>query len=423
MLSAQKQRMPSDTPPEATQSSAATGFGRVLNSIQGLQQRLDDFSVEEVSRAHAKARNLIRELDELQARLSALAKLKDSVISANAQIAAIPKENFDLVGPDSLDNHPQLRAIVQAGKLIRMNRMLRAVQASVESPYVDPPISEAGEGTLANPPVKVGSVTSSSSNQATETLAKSAGDNDEILSNADQRFAVSQKVSVPNESKATPIYDFAELKLEETRLPVYREDSVQVKPGHTHGPSRKSRKPKGKPQIDQQLLSKVIETYGEFSIPKQLTAPTAATITDPAGVVEVPQISTDLVPVDATRPEPAFLLPAVQEELLGLPAPQKEREEPVFDGPSPTLKSQGEIDRQLKSIIKDYGEYDLYSHQKSINVKAAIIAAAVVLILVIGAIYFFTSTSSSKPTAVGTTSPGTISSQVSDPRSSKQNLK
>ncbi len=114
----------------------------MLNSIQGLQQRLDDFSIEEVSRAHAKTHVLIREINNLQARLNTLAKLTDVVFSVNAQIAAMPEENFDLVGPDSLEKHPQLRAIVQAGKLIRMHRILKAATASVDSSF-DLPVSEA----------------------------------------------------------------------------------------------------------------------------------------------------------------------------------------------------------------------------------------------------------------------------------------
>ena len=49
----------------------------------------------------------------------------------------------------------------------------------------------------------------------------------------------------------------------------------------------------------------------------------------------------------------------------------------------------GELDRQLKSIIKDYGENDLYPRQNSLNVKIAGIVAFALLGLVLGGFYFF----------------------------------
>ena len=151
MLSAQKQQMPSDTPPESSGAPTATGFGKVLNSIQGLQQRLDDFSIEEVTRAHAKTHTLIRELDYLQAQLNTLARLKDAAFSVNAQIAAIPEDKFDLVGPDSLENHPQLRAILQADKLIRMHRALKVAETSADSSASDLQAAMPSNDVRSNP--------------------------------------------------------------------------------------------------------------------------------------------------------------------------------------------------------------------------------------------------------------------------------
>ncbi len=58
-------------------------------------------------------------------------------------------------------------------------------------------------------------------------------------------------------------------------------------------------------------------------------------------------------------------------------------------GNSPVVRQDGDLDRQLKKIIKDYGEYDLYSDQGSENIKKASILAFVILALVISGIYFF----------------------------------
>jgi hypothetical protein len=99
------------------------------------------------------------------------------------------------------------------------------------------------------------------------------------------------------------------------------------------------------------------------------------------------------------RAEPAFVEP-VTGGLRALPAPEKGLPKPAFAGALPNAKARGEIDRQLKNIIKDYGEYDLYSHQKSTNIKTAAIAAAAVLGLILGGLYFFKTASSSAPAAV-----------------------
>jgi hypothetical protein len=55
----------------------------------------------------------------------------------------------------------------------------------------------------------------------------------------------------------------------------------------------------------------------------------------------------------------------------------------------PNLQKAGELDRQLKKIIKDYGEYDLYSKQSSVNLKTGGIVVFVILGLVLGGLYLF----------------------------------
>src|ERR687891_2904818 len=104
MFPAQKQ----ETPPPAATPSAAGGFGKVLNSIQGLQQRLDDFSVEDVSRAQSKTENLIRELSLLQLKLNGLSMMEQVVTDARRTIISIPDNNFDLVDFASLEKYPTL---------------------------------------------------------------------------------------------------------------------------------------------------------------------------------------------------------------------------------------------------------------------------------------------------------------------------
>jgi hypothetical protein len=60
----------------------------------------------------------------------------------------------------------------------------------------------------------------------------------------------------------------------------------------------------------------------------------------------------------------------------------------------------------LKNIIKDYGEYDLYSQQPSTNIKTAALAAAAALGLLIGGFYLLKTPSVTPPAAIHQPAPG-----------------
>jgi hypothetical protein len=411
MLSAQKQQMPSNTQPKSSQAPMGSGFGKVLNSIQGLQQRLDDFSVEEVTRAHNIAHRLIQELDSLQAQLNALVNLQNAVFIIDTQVEAIPEYNFDLVAPDSLDKHPQLRAIVQAGKLIRMHRTLRAAQASADSASFDLQATLPGNDLSANRRQAV----SDGSSQPADPIAEaappappqlaSAADSDRTSAVGHQQAAVANFPSA-RDSQAQPTYDFSALKLEQMRQPASTPratDSPHPGSSQKHAASRKGKKPKGKPEIDQRLLNDLIEAYGEFAISTKAAGSRAPENVAPAAAEGPDANSAVIVARQAAPAEPASMLPSGNGERLEVPPSKQEREEPILDGPPPSVKSQGEIDRQLKSIIKDYGEVDLYSHRKSINTKAVVIGAIAGLALVLGGFYFFRTPSVSPPAAIEAT--------------------
>src|SRR5258708_38689286 len=136
MLPAKKQEARPETP-QNSPSSSTMGFGKVLTSIQGLQQRLEDFSVEDVVRTEGNAKSLVLELSQLQIKLETLAALKQFVASANHLISEIPEENFEQVAPDGLENPPQLHAITKASKLIRLHRLMQAAKAGAESISLD----------------------------------------------------------------------------------------------------------------------------------------------------------------------------------------------------------------------------------------------------------------------------------------------
>src|ERR1700752_179665 len=125
MLAVKKQ----DTDRDNTYAPALSGFGKVLGSIQGLQQRLSEFSYGEVSIAEAKVKMLVKQLTLVRDTLNNLTQLKFAVGEVNRRIDEIPVESFDEVNLDSLENHPQLHAILQASKLVRSQRLMNGALA------------------------------------------------------------------------------------------------------------------------------------------------------------------------------------------------------------------------------------------------------------------------------------------------------
>ncbi len=378
--------MPTDEPPESSRAPTATGFGKVLSSIQGLQQRLDDFSIDEVSRAEAKAYSLMQSLDDFQSQLAALVKLKEAVASVTAQIDAIPEENFDLISADGLESHPQLRAIVQAGRLVRLHRSLRAAQAIVESSPLE---LQDGQPDPEFPHREAMYNTSDASSfpSRPELDFPPAAANDEtpiehargedIQPDANRAGASGSVLASPSPLSAVVVTSAPGAR------PLAEKNRVV------------------KTDFDQRLLNDLIETYGEFAIaPDPAKSLVTAITTTPKP--EVAQAPGHLISLQPTPAEPAFVK-SMASGPLGLPAPGKKFSRPSAASMAPSIKKQGEIDRQLKRIVKDYGEYDLYSPQKSMNLKMIAIVGFVLLGLILGGFYFLKASPTAEPSAIETT--------------------
>jgi hypothetical protein len=111
--------------------------------------------------------------------------------------------------------------------------------------------------------------------------------------------------------------------------------------------------------FDLRLLDDLVSNYGEFVSSPNL----------PATIKKKEQQSFDSAANDTHEVQPAQPTPV--------------------EATAPIVKRNGDFDRQLKKIIKDYGEYDLYSDKQTTNIKKAGILAFVFLGLVFGGIYFF----------------------------------
>jgi hypothetical protein len=445
-----------------------------------LQQRLSEFSYGEVSIAEAKVKMLVKQLTLVRDNLDNLTQLKLAVGAVNRRIDEIPVESFDEVNLDSLENHPQLHAILQASNLVRSQRLMKDVLAgseivspetiSAESPNHPSTAKEDGTVTTVERPrlvdKKQPGETQASTRETTEDT--SSGDRatfprhttaarDEKIFAADEERP---SFNIPNESIVVPrdlpldghakewSFDLHEtfpafsetltgpinfefpLETVEDHDPVATDVSTpklpQTEPPPsvtiTQAPRQKPSAIDAKPVLavrvipakpaadksaarfddskalvltghdfDQRLIDDVIKNYGDFAVTPNLPA-TLHTSTKIAPV-------TDEAAKKATA-ELAKSAAAAERNLLN-------------------VQKSGDLDRQLKKIIKDYGEYDIYERKSVFTFKTGGIVAFAVLGLVFAVLYLFQGPkAASTPQARSVTQP-----RVAEPSSSLEAVK
>src|SRR6266498_5465808 len=397
MLPAQQE----ETGPANLAAPQLGGFGKVLNSIQRLQQRLDDFSVEDVSRAQAKAENLIRELSLLQLKLTGLAVMGQALTDVSRTIEAIPDENFDLAHADSLEKYPTLHTLAAADKLVQLIRV-RAHRFAI---YIDQ-LNAARERAAA--------ITVSSDQESTKALpsplvqleaspaakANAAVVRSTALTETNEELAPAATAEVPQ------IVEKADLLPPSTRNVVAKTSdqgaTTATLAEHPQDATRgKKTTPAANSNFNQRLLDDLIHNYGDFAGSPNLSAPRKAlkpatqktsehkiaTVHVALTTPNIASTSREVAPVHVAVPEEVRAKIRQSEVIPSLEAQQHKPAKEKVTG----LTKQGEIDRQLKSIIKDYGEYDLYQRHSPLNLKVVGILAFALIALVLGGFYFLKS--------------------------------
>jgi len=387
MLNAQNKEklVPSISP---VSEAAATSFGMVLNSVQGLQQRLEDFSVNEISEAEALARTLISRLTELAKKLDRLTEVQRSVAAAQRSATQAGIEKIEIPNLKVLENSLPVHAIVQASNLIPFPRPKKALSEISENslltaaPVIHQPeslISEA-DGSADKPEKTNDSDFENQARNLEEAVAPELISEQMPSINPEESEAPVLPAAMPIDS-SVPGEDFPSRASEEELASseiskIFAEDFTQLPaneatellataPTFEFAKNEESAaEAKGEEAasaaFDQRLLDDLIKNYGEF-----VASPATSTPVEP--------------PTTPSRPARAQ---AVHREL-------RMHEPESLEQSVPSVRKNGQLDRELKKIIKDYGEVDLYSRQSSINLKTAGIAAFLLLGALVAGFYFF----------------------------------
>ncbi|MGH7888186.1 MAG: hypothetical protein ACREPG_09985, partial [Candidatus Binatia bacterium] len=142
--------------------------------------------------------------------------------------------------------------------------------------------------------------------------------------------------------------------------------------------------------FDQRLLEDVIKNYGDFAVTPNLPA----TLNITTQIDPVPATAAKTAAVEFDRPT------AAERKILN-------------------VQKSGDLDRQLKKIIKDYGENDIYERKSAVSFKTGGIIAFAVLGVVLAVLYLFKT-----PAAVPATQSGWLTQpQVAERLNSDEAVK
>jgi hypothetical protein len=488
MLTAQKENSPLDNEPLPQRPPSARSFDKVVNSIEGLRERVEGFTLEQVSEVEQRLRTMSLKLGELQRTVKALVEIKQRMSRIHKAVQEAEAESFESGRLATLMEPAAVQSIARVGTLLKFQRVIKLLKEarshSVVSAPADveaktPPLPKPVEIIPASPKneqelgrdflaVEHDLAERLTSKTAVVAVSEPSDESEAALHTAGARIAVEPVFSKPSETVpaltneewvATDLpaieHKLQESPADETPVDITSEDLGQSEatlhpptlgidfesnepfsnepsnaifddstpsmepreivaefadtreerqasheaifeefkstrdmeidlaipetqtvktPGQTHTAIPEDA------DFDQRLLDDLIKNYGEFSItPSSTLNAEAKKEPEPTPVTTQVIVSATIAP---TQPN--------------LPLPRKD----------------GELDRKLKKLIKDYGEYDLYSRQTPLKLKTGIVAAFLFLTLIFSGFYFFSSHKAAIPATASSASQSQISSET-----------
>ncbi|MGE5306514.1 MAG: hypothetical protein ACM3TN_24660 [Alphaproteobacteria bacterium] len=417
MLSAQKEQIrlvASDTSEKDLPNVGS--FGKVVNSIQGLQQRLETFSAEDVGGAYDRTQTLLLRLTELQRKLITYAAIKESMAAVRDSLDQMLLDCVELGKSEAPETPLSIQTLIHANKLIqfpRLNKLANAFAHQVAEQQNEAvtnrvPVNDGCPQTLqTNPnpddhfetqlPPKTDIFLSESNSPSPHEVTTVASEEEEngvdallipLASDSSATSALCADVEVA--STAVTSEDLQALNCEPPepeRTPV----DTGVNAANTKN-NQNALPVTNSTEFDQRLLDDLIKNYGEF------TAALGSFHTNETSVsADADQHASE---IEYQDPVPSMKVGPERNTL-------------------PSLRKEGDLDRQLKELIKDYGEYDLYSRQRPLNLKTGVVAAFLLLALILSGIYYFSPKTVDSQRSLNASPAHTNSSSTTEPKDSE----
>jgi hypothetical protein len=489
MLTAHKENSSLDNEPLPQRPPNARSLDRMVNSIEGLRERIQGFTLEQVSEVDQRLRTMSLQLGKLQRAVKALAEIKQRMSGLQKAVQQAEAESLEQSRLATLLEPIAVQSIARIGTLLKFQRVIKLLReakngsrglASADAQAktflppepvevistsknereleIDLPTIDYVSSERSNPVVAVGetpddseavfdrartqidlepvlpkpveTVLESSPNGQQlaadlpaieyESPEKSANEIPVDVTNEDLQQAETAHYAPPEEMDFEPneplsnepseaiffddntasiqpreiVAEFADTRDEPapSRETIFEEfkgtGGMAVHPAipgieteetavQTHSSASED------PDFDQRLLDDLIKDYGEFTIlPSSTRKADTKREPKPEPMPAAPQINASAPPIAPTQPN--------------LPLPRKD----------------GELDRKLKKLIKDYGEYDLYSRQTPLKLKTGVVIAFLVLTLIFSGFYFFSSPKPAVPASPSSGSQPQISSET-----------
>jgi hypothetical protein len=391
MLSAKQDENRAGPTASRVSSPSAGSVGKVVNSIQGLQQRLNDYTLEEVSATENRSRTLLLGLLNLQSRVGSLVAIKRSMTVVYEAVEKTASEDIKLSVIDTSGKPIHLRDIIQASNLIKFPGLKRTLPKRPEHTV-----------TTASPSGETISGAVDTSQSIRDVIRQD--------SVADRREAT--------DSPEEPAFVFGTTEIEgASGIPSaefsWDKDSASVK---TIGDSiryehelqttavRSASEKINKPQSD----ISVPEFAPKLPLPEEPNTPISTALVPTGGDFDQ-RLLDDLIKnygeFFSSSDSPSKVVPRAHIDTVEAGSKPIILEKPAVESPknktarTSPLKKEGDIDRELKKIIKDYGEYDIYSHKNRINLKFAGVGAFLLLVAVLSGFYFLSSSKSQEPSS------------------------
>jgi hypothetical protein len=356
---------------------------KVVDSIAGLRERVQSFNVEQLSATEQKLQTMSLRLGELQQTLRLLSGITRRMSQLHKLVQQAEAKSLEQSRLLTLENAIPARSLAQVESLLKFQRVIKLVRTTeAVSGLLDPVNKTLQTPSRIAAPSKEDHAHGRELSPAVEPIVQGSADSQTVPTEAlpgpdkvqdayppeidfeEFEFSSEDSPNIISADERIPIIQENEPSVaaaETTEQPQPREIDTTLNAGQTRTEATQEA------DFDRQLLDDLIKNYGEFTVLPGL--PSKGN--------------------DEHKRETIHSTPRLHSATNVSVASHRN---------VPAQRKDGELDRKLKKLIKDYGEYDLYSKQSPVNLKTGVAGAFLILTLILSGFYFFSSPKSTAST-------------------------